>query len=107
MCLTVLFAKNKSNIDRVFVFLKTRLKSKMVLFILTVSILLWFVYTFFKEECMLLRKIPMPDGSVPLFGHVWTFVREKNHLKLMQDWSEKYGPIFRFNRGFGKWNSSL
>lgn len=26
VCSTVLFAKNKSNIDRVFVFLKTRLK---------------------------------------------------------------------------------
>lgn len=79
----------------------------MILFILIVFILLWFVYMFFKEECMLLRKILMFDGFVFFFGYVWIFVCEKNYLKLMQDWSEKYGLIFCFNCGFGKWNLSL
>ena len=53
------------------------------------------------------KKIPKPEGSVPVFGHLWAFLREKNHLKLFQDWSEKHGPIFRFNVGLGKWNTSL
>ena len=80
----------------------------MIIFILTTLILLWFMYTFFKDEVTSpLRKIPKPAGSVPVFGHLWTFLREKNHLKLLQDWSEKYGPIFRYSRGFGKWNTSL
>ena len=79
----------------------------MIIFILAVPVLLWFVYKFFKDEFTSLRKIPKAGGSVPLFGHVWTFLREKNHLKLMQEWSEKYGPIFRYSRGFGKWNTTL
>ncbi|XP_020604870.1 cytochrome P450 4F5-like [Orbicella faveolata] len=75
----------------------------MIIFILTIPILLWFMYTFLKDEFTSpLRKIPRPDGSVPVFGHLWTFLREKNHLKLVQDWSEKYGPIFRYSRGFGE-----
>lgn len=73
----------------------------MIIFILTIPILLWFMYTFLKDE------FTSPDGSVPVFGHLWTFLREKNHLKLVQDWSEKYGPIFRYSRGFGRWNTSL
>lgn len=80
----------------------------MIILILTIPILVWFMYTFFKDEVTSpLRKIPKPDGSFPVFGHLWTFLREKNHLKLLQDWSEKYGPIFRYSRGFGKWNTGL
>ena len=79
----------------------------MIIFILTVSISLWFVYIFFKDEVTSFGKIPKADGSVPVFDHLWIFLREKNHLKLLQDWSEKYGPIFRYSRGFGKWNTSL
>jgi len=74
----------------------------MIIFILTVSISLWFVYIFFKDEFTSFGKIPKADGSVPVFDHLWTFLREKNHLKLLQDWSEKYGPIFRYSRGFGE-----
>ena len=79
----------------------------MIIVILVVFILLWVACKSFQDEFTSLRKIPQPDGSDPLFGHLWIFLREKNRLKLLQDWSEKYGPIFRFNRGFGKWNSSL
>ena len=79
----------------------------MIILILTVSILLWFVFKFLKDEFTSLKKIPKPNGSVPVFGHLWAFLREKNHLKLFQDWSEKHGPIFRFNVGLGKWNTSL
>ena len=79
----------------------------MIIFILTVSISLWFVYIFFKDEFTSFGQIPKADGSVPVFDHLWIFLREKNHLKLLQDWIEKYGPIFRYSRGFGKWNTSL
>ena len=79
----------------------------MIIFILTIPILLWFLYIFYKDEFTLWSKIPKAEGSVPVFGHFWTFLLEKHHLKLLQDWSEKYGPIFRYSRGFGEWNTSL
>jgi len=60
-----------------------------------------------KEEFTPLRKIPIASGSVPILAHAWIFLREKNHVKVLQDWSEKHGPIFRYNRGFGNWDTSL
>lgn len=74
----------------------------MIIFILAVPLFVWFVYKLFKDEFTSLRNIPKADGSLPILGHALTFLREKNHLKLLRDWSEKHGPIFRYNRGFGK-----
>ena len=74
----------------------------MILFIIAVLVFTWFVYKLFKDEFTSLRKIPKASGSLPIFGHALAFLREKNHLKLLQHWSEKHGPIFRYNRGFGK-----
>jgi len=79
----------------------------MIIFILTIPILLWFFYIFYNDEFSLWSKIPKAEGCVPVFGHFWTFLRDKNHLKLLQDWSEKYGPIFRYSRGFGEWNTKF
>ena len=74
----------------------------MIILILAVAVLMWLVYRALKDEFTPLRKIPYASGSVPIFGHAWLFIRERNHLKVLQDWSEKHGPIFRYNRGFGK-----
>lgn len=73
----------------------------MIIPILAVLLLIWCVYKSFKDEFTPLGKIPYASGSVPIFGHALVFLREKNHLKVLQDWSEKHGPIFRYNRGFG------
>lgn len=88
--------ETKSNISHSF------LDFTMIYFILAVPLLIWLVYSVFKEEFSPLRKIPYASGSVPIFGHALVFLREKNHLKVLQDWSEKHGPIYRYNRGFGK-----
>ena len=88
--------ETKSNISHSF------LDFTMIYFILAVPLLIWLVYSVFKEEFSPLRKIPFASGSVPIFGHALVFLREKNHLKVLQDWSEKHGPIYRYNRGFGK-----
>ena len=76
----------------------------MIYFILAIPLFIWLVYSVFKEKFSPLRKIPYASGSVPIFGHALVFLREKNHLKLLQDWREKHGPIYRYNRGFGKKN---
>lgn len=78
----------------------------MVIYILAVLLFLWLSYKILKDEFTALRKIPKADGSLPLIGHAWTLLRVKNHQKLLQEWSEKHGPILRYNRGFGKFNIS-
>ncbi|XP_027047079.1 cytochrome P450 4F5-like [Pocillopora damicornis] len=73
----------------------------MIWSVIGVLFLTWLLYKLFKDEFTSLRKIPKPSGSLPVFGHGLTFLRQENHAKLLQDWSEKYGPIIRYNRGFG------
>ena len=78
----------------------------MILFLLAVLPFLWLSYKFFKDELTSLRKIPKADGSLPVIGHALTFLRERNHLELLREWCEKHGPIFRYNRGFGKFSTT-
>lgn len=73
----------------------------MIWSVIGVLFLTWLLYKLFKDEFTSLRKIPKPSGSLPVFGHGLTFLRQENHAKLLQDWSEKFGPIIRYNRGFG------
>lgn len=75
----------------------------MIWSVIGVIFLTWLLYKLFEDEFTSLRKIPKPSGSLPVFGHGLTFLRQENHAKLLQDWSEKYGPIIRYNRGFGKY----
>ena len=74
----------------------------MIALILSIILILWVLYKLFEDEFTPLRKIPKAEGSLPLFGHMFTFLRTKNHLKLLEDWSEKHGGIFRYSPGFGK-----
>ena len=76
----------------------------MFFLILVVLGITWALYRTFKDEFSPLRKIPYASSRVPILGHALVFLREKNHLKVLRDWSEKHGPIFRYNRGFGKLN---
>ena len=69
--------------------------------------IIWVLYRTFKDEFSPLRKIPYASSHVPILGHALVFLRERNHLKVLRDWSKKHGPIFRYNRGFGKLNQLL
>ncbi|CAH3177036.1 unnamed protein product [Porites evermanni] len=73
----------------------------MFFLILVVLGIIWVLYRTFKDEFSPLRKIPYASSHVPILGHALVFLRERNHLKVLRDWSEKHGPIFRYNRGFG------
>lgn len=81
--------------------------SEMFFLILVVLGIIWVLYKTFKDEFSPLRKIPYASSHVPILGHALVFLRERNHLKVLRDWSEKHGPIFRYNRGFGKLNQLL
>ena len=77
--------------------------SEMIAVILSVILILWILYKLLEDKFTPLRKIPKAQGSLPVFGHMFIFLRTKNELKLLEDWSEKHGGIFRYSRGFGKY----
>ena len=79
----------------------------MFFLILVVLGIIWVLYRTFRDEFSPLRKIPYASSHVPILGHALVFLRERDHLKVLRDWSEKHGPIFRYNRGFGKLNQLL
>ncbi|KAK3748430.1 hypothetical protein QZH41_017300 [Actinostola sp. cb2023] len=61
----------------------------------------WLVYKIIEERLSPLAKIPSPEGSLPLIGHVLVLIKKGGLPPLAIEWRGKYGPIVSVNPGFG------
>lgn len=50
-----------------------------------------------------IKEIPMPEGRIPLFGHMLTLGKLPG--TKIKEWHRKYGPIIQFKMGKQTWIS--